>query len=331
MEGVWGVLVRVQRGNGDREYGLSGAEERFIRLLKSWGPGQFHLPGLALVNVNVPDNGSVRQVDALMFTPSGPVAVEVKGFTRPQSGSLTVPLNGPWLVDGVPAAMHTLAGSNPGEQVKGGVYAAKAAFERAGAGGGAAFVTGLVVVMPHPRSELVRERDTRGAGHEIYVALGTPKDLRYFMHRHRENQPISWSTDGVLAACRELSLTTLAPDRAELVTEGFPETLPNSAPSSVPPPGAAPSPPIAAAPPSGPNVPSAVSHEPVRVPADTGPPTVSGPMQPAPLPPPAPPSVWTAPKVPREVPWKVIFVVTLFLLFFGIAGVVIVSQFFLSG
>jgi hypothetical protein len=43
--------------------GLSGAEDQVVRLLKSW-TGRYHLPGLALVNVNVPDKKSTRQVDA---------------------------------------------------------------------------------------------------------------------------------------------------------------------------------------------------------------------------------------------------------------------------
>ena|GEM_PF-2837576 len=220
------MLVRVQPGHEGGAHGLSGAEEQFVRRLESWGPGQYHVPGLAVVNVNVPEKSGARQVDALLFVPEGLVVVEVKGFTRPQSGTLSVPVNGPWLVDGQPAAVHTLAGSNPGEQVKGGVYAAKAAV--AGIeGGGDTFVTGLVVVMPRTRELTVG--DTRHAGTGIRVVVGSNTKLRRFMHQHRNRRPC-WTADGVRAACRELSLTGLAPGRDELVAEGFPETLPDPPP-----------------------------------------------------------------------------------------------------
>lgn len=215
------MLVRVQRGSGGGAHGLSGAEDKLVDMLQSWGPGRFHLPGLALVNVNVPDKTATRQVDALVFTPSGLIVVEVKGFTRPQAGALTVPPNGPWLVDGEPAAIHTLAGVNPGEQVKAGVYAAKRAFSAID-GGGDAFVTGLVVLVSRGRG--LRLGDTSRAGVGIRVALATNKEVRRVMHRHLERRPC-WSADGVLDACRVLSLSAMAPTRAELLEEGFPDLI----------------------------------------------------------------------------------------------------------
>jgi len=91
------------------------------------------------------------------YSPAGQDAigqgvVEVKGFARPQAGTFTVPPNGPWTIDGEPAAVHTLTGLIPGNQVEAGVYATKAGLTRVG-GEKDSFVTGLVVLVPHDRAE----------------------------------------------------------------------------------------------------------------------------------------------------------------------------------
>uniref|UniRef100_UPI003F4907D4 NERD domain-containing protein n=1 Tax=Amycolatopsis sp. CA-293810 TaxID=3239926 RepID=UPI003F4907D4 len=223
------MLVRVQRGTGATAHGLSGAEERVVGLLSSW-TGKYHLPGLALVNVNVPEKTAVRQVDGLIFTPAGLMVLEVKGFVRPQPGVLTVPPNGPWTVDGEPAAVHTLTGLTPGDQVKAGVYAAKAALADVN-GAKDSFVTGLVVLVPQDRELTLG--DTGRAGLGIHVTLATQKDLRGTMHRFN-NRTSTWTADTVLAACRVLALDHLAPERAELLAEDFLDQPPAPVPPPVP-------------------------------------------------------------------------------------------------
>lgn len=154
------MLVRVQPGTGTAAHGLSGAEAKVHDLLAGWAHGTDHaIGGLALLNINIPDKRTTRQVDGLLFLPTALAVLEVKGFTAPQSGTLAIPPNGPWLVDGQPAAIHTLAGlPNPGEQVKAGVYGTKRAF--AGIPGGDGFVRGLVVLVPRPASSSCRRART---------------------------------------------------------------------------------------------------------------------------------------------------------------------------
>lgn len=226
------MLVRVQKGPGTSGEGLSRAEARVVRLWRGW-TGEYALPGLALVNVNVPSKAGVRQVDALLFTPHGLLVCEIKGFTRSQPGVLTVPLNGPWLVDGEPAALHTLATANPHEQLRGGLFDTKNALEAAGLNVG--FVRGAVVLVVIPKTEL-KLGDTRNVGPGIDVVLAQRKMLRRLVHqmRDRTGRP-GWSADTVLDACRALDLHTLAPTREELLADGFPDTLPTAdRPTSVP-------------------------------------------------------------------------------------------------
>lgn len=113
------MLVRIQPGTGSAD-GLSGAERIVVRMMESWR-GEYHLPGLAMFNVNVPDGrGGVRQTDALLWTPSSLAVVEIKGLTRHQHGTLEIPVNGNPRIDGEPAALHTLSGASPVQQLQGG-------------------------------------------------------------------------------------------------------------------------------------------------------------------------------------------------------------------
>uniref|UniRef100_UPI003F493E16 nuclease-related domain-containing protein n=1 Tax=Amycolatopsis sp. CA-082387 TaxID=3239918 RepID=UPI003F493E16 len=227
------MLVRVQPGAGTAAHGLSGAEAKVHDLLATWAHGTDHaIDGLAMLNINIPDKSTTRQVDGLLFLPTGLAVLEVKGFTAPQIGTLMIPPNGPWLVDGQPAAIHALAGlPNPGEQVKAAVYAAKSVF--AGIpGGGDSFIRGLVVLAPTSKLELPPGKDLVGNG--IDVALAQHNSLRQVLHRYRAQAP-AWTVDGVLAACDALALAELAPRRAELLTEGFAEHLPPPRPRPDPP------------------------------------------------------------------------------------------------
>lgn len=215
--------MRVQRGPGVSGEGLSGAETQVVKQWRSW-TGQYQLTGLALVNVNVPDDrGRARQVDAVLFFPHGLAVVEIKGFTEPQSGTLRVPLNGPLTVDGEPAALHTLSTRSPLEQLRGALFGTKNALQAAEIDPG--FVAGWLVLVPQPKTTITIDDANTSLG--IEVVLGRNKSLRHMVHqlRRRTSSPM-WSADRVLQACDALELGALAPTREELLADGFPDTLP---------------------------------------------------------------------------------------------------------
>ncbi|WIV55150.1 hypothetical protein [Amycolatopsis nalaikhensis] len=135
------MLVALQRTGEDRA--LPTAAEHLVRLLRSWGPGPDHLPGLALAGITVPSRLGPRFVDALVFTRSGVVVIAAHS-----PGPQLSPLPG------------------AGERAGAGVAAAKGAL--AGHDGGR-FVTGLVVVVPprsvaDPRGDGAAERAGAGVG-----------------------------------------------------------------------------------------------------------------------------------------------------------------------
>lgn len=214
------MLVRVQPGTGPAAEGLSSAEAHVVRLARSW-TGQYALPGLLMVNVNVPaERGATRQVDGVLWSPHGLVVIEVKGFTRPQPGTLTIPLNGPWTVDGQPAALHTLADTNPAEQARSALYAVKNALTHASVDPG--FVSGLIVVIPQDGRLTIG--NTRNLGTGMSVALGTNSAIRKVLHE-LGRRPAVWAADDVLDACRTLDLERFAPHRGQLLGDGFPDLI----------------------------------------------------------------------------------------------------------
>lgn len=195
------------------EEGLSGAERLVVRWLRTW-TGQYFMPGVVVANVNVPAAGGSRQVDMIVFSPYGCITVEIKGFTRRQDGHLLIPTNGPWTVDGEPAALHTAKGSNPLEQVRTNLFAVKDAL---GTAGQQRYVSGLVIVVPAAGAALsVGPSPSSG----IDVVLGELIALRDYFHR-LEKRPMTWHVDDAAAAAQALDLTYLVPDAKGLAAEGF--------------------------------------------------------------------------------------------------------------
>jgi hypothetical protein len=308
------VLVAQQRTGADP--GLPASAAHLVRLLGSWGPGRWHLPGLALTGVSVPSRGGPRFVDALVFTPFGLVVMVARD---PVAGR------------GVAAADSALAGA--------GVAAAKAALS---ALRGGRYVTGLVVVVPPApggggaelpaaaAEPVVGEIVAPGSGPRLAlvvppVAPGTavvragtppllpfrepeagvatvladPRGLRRIVGQHNRWRTV-WPVDDVLEACYALSLAHLAPARSALLAEGFPLRLPseNRAPRLA--------------------VPAEPAPEPPREPVEE---------VPAPRPPGPASAVFPRPRPIRQVPWGLVVVLTV-LVTIGLVAAVFVAQVF---
>lgn len=204
---------------------LSTAEDAVVRLLQGWS-GQYHLPGVYLANVHVPTGAKTRQIDGLLWTPYGLTAVEIKGFTAPQAGTVEIPANGAWTVDGQPAALHTQAEANPTEQCHTAVYAVKNALQKAEVDPG--YITGLICLVP-PRHRQLRLSSTSNLPGGITAALATRRDLRRWAHRQRDRQKRAvWSADDIRAAATALDLGELLPERATLIADGIPDVITHS-------------------------------------------------------------------------------------------------------
>ncbi|MEV4053122.1 hypothetical protein AB0J55_18205 [Amycolatopsis sp. NPDC049688] len=283
------MLVALQRTGQDRV--LPPAVGHLVELLRSWGPGPDHLTGLALVGVSLPSRLGARFVDALVFTRTGVVVIAAHA-----PGPAEWPGPGDRTGAAVEAAKGALAGHEGGRYVTGLVAVVPPPL---GAGPGPAAAPPEI---PAPASEplVTGPESPAQAIPGVAVVLAHPRSLRRIISQHNRWRTV-WSADDILDACYALSLAHLAPPRAALLADGFPARLPVRSP---------------------------VPELPAVVPIPAEPPPVAE-EEPAWIPPVRGPgsAVFPRPRPIRQVPWGLVFVLTV-LVAAGVVAAVFVAQVF---
>ncbi|SEC87802.1 hypothetical protein SAMN04489727_5432 [Amycolatopsis tolypomycina] len=255
----------VARQHTEESRPRPAAAEHLERVLRSWGPGPNHLTGLALAGIALPSRLGPRFVDALVFTRCGVVVIAAH-----EPGPAEWPGPGDRTGLAVAAARGALAGHEGGRHVTGLVAVVPPAERRGDAAGErdlrlgewAAVAAGGPEVAgpadaasgseaerpnePAPKSPSQRAILPGGpaapapapppgppalhwpepkpvAG--VAVVLADPRGLRRIIAQHNRWRTV-WSADDVLDACYALSLAHLAPPRAALIADGFPARLP---------------------------------------------------------------------------------------------------------
>jgi hypothetical protein len=353
------VLVAFHRTGEQRR--LPAPAEHVVGLLRSWGPGPDHLTGLALTGITVPSRLGPRFVDALVFTRSGVVVIAAHA-----PGAGVSPGPGERAGAGVAAARGALAAHDGGRYVTGLVAIVPPAEEpgmrdvvaervdRLAEPAGHEPVAGgpepEAITVPEPRQPVAESRLAEGtaefdrsepdasgleserarreadpceldvgqAWHEpipvqsaplrpeadsfpgVAVVLADPRGLRRIIGQHNRWRTV-WSADDVLDACYALSLAHLAPPRAALLADGFPARLPTLGPLPV---------------------------LPAVVPLPADPPAPVADDEPGPwIPAPRGNAVFPRQRPIRQVPWGLVFVLTL-LVTVGVIAAVFVAQVF---
>ncbi|EOD65277.1 hypothetical protein [Amycolatopsis vancoresmycina] len=326
------MLVALQRTGEGRV--LPPAVGHLVELLRSWGPGPDHLTGLALVGVSLPSRLGARFVDALVFTRSGVVVIAAHA-----PGPAEWPGPGDRTGAAVEAARGALAGHEGGRYVTGlvavvpqaeavereggpaehqrsrqpagspGSWAEPAAESSGGRlepsephGTAAPRSTHPEPAAPPPPSEPVPafHRHEPAPVPGVAVVLADPRGLRRIISQHNRWRTV-WSADDILDACYALSLAHLAPPRAALLADGFPARLPVR--SRLPE--------LPAVIPVPPEPPAPVADDEPWVPPVRGPGS----------------AVFPRPRPIRQVPWGLVFVLTV-LVAAGVVAAVFVAQVF---
>lgn len=185
---------------------LSPAEERLAEWVQ-WSPAQ---PGVALLNVEVPDRDYSRQLDALIWTPQRCIAVEVKGFRTRQDGVLVVPPNGPWRMDD--GRIADIYGNdvdhNPMNQVRSNTLAAKNWIGETT--GRRFYIHGLVLVMLLPGQD-VPALQAVNTPNLTDIVVEDFDVFRYYLHLDA-NDPTLWTADLVDDVIARLGLSGLYGD-----------------------------------------------------------------------------------------------------------------------
>jgi hypothetical protein len=200
---------------------LEGAEQVVGAALRDQA---FRAGGIAVFRCHVPENrGGSVEVDALVCTPQSVTIVEVKGFTARQEGTLATPPNGPWTIDGEPAALyHAVRVPNPFVQVRRQVFAAKSLLQQAGIFG---WVNAVIALVSQPGVEITIEESRIADG---YRAVLIDRDDAGALHDHfqaESGRTVRLSIDDVTRVFGALNLGHLLPSPDELTTQGFPVAL----------------------------------------------------------------------------------------------------------
>ncbi|WP_410872229.1 NERD domain-containing protein [Nocardia sp. A7] len=200
---------------------LEGAEQIIGAALRDQA---FRAGGIAVFRCHVPESrGGSVEVDSLVCTPQSVTIVEVKGFTARQEGTLATPPNGPWTIDGEPAALyHAVRVPNPFVQVRRQVFAAKSLLQQAGIFG---WVNAVIALVAQPGTEITIE-ETRIA--DGYRAVLVDRDDAGALHDYfqaESGRTVRLSIDDVTRVFAALNLGHLLPSSDELKSQGFPAAL----------------------------------------------------------------------------------------------------------
>ncbi|MFE1592181.1 NERD domain-containing protein [Nocardia sp. NPDC058705] len=203
------------------ESDLEGAEQIVGEAVRDQA---FQAGGIVVFRCHVPESrGGSVEVDALVCTPQSVTIVEVKGFTARQEGTLATPPNGPWTIDGEPAALyHAARVPNPFVQVRRQVFAAKSLLQQTGIFG---WVNAVIALVPQPGAEITIE-ETRIA--DGYRAVLVDRDDASALHDYfqaESGRTVRLSVEDVTRVFAALNLDHQLPSSNELMAQGFPAAL----------------------------------------------------------------------------------------------------------
>lgn len=206
------------------EHAFYSTEEWLFDLLRSWQGGKYWLPGVAVMQCNVPrQRPGLCEIDALVWTPKACVVIEVKGLNHAQSGVLDPRANSHWRIGGQLADLNTLKHAvNPMLQAKEYIFDVKTCMKKEGLPD---WVNALVLLVTPHGSQVTNPKSKFDRGCDIVVAnQRNPGTLRGYF-RKLDSLPDRWTVDDVLKAFAVLQLDHCVPSRADLLNEGFRDHL----------------------------------------------------------------------------------------------------------
>ncbi|TCJ95122.1 nuclease-like protein [Nocardia alba] len=200
---------------------LEGAEQLVGTALRDQA---FRAGGVAVFRCHMPESrGGAVEVDALVCTPQSVTIVEVKGFTARQEGTLATPPNGPWTIDGEPAALyHAARVPNPFVQVRRQVFAAKSLLQQSGIFG---WVNAVIALVAQPGADITIEESRIADGYRAVLIDRDDVGALHDYFQAESGRTVRLSIDDVTRVFGALNLGHLLPAPDELTAQGFPAAL----------------------------------------------------------------------------------------------------------
>ncbi len=202
----------------DNISGLSRAQRRIAQWI-DWNPDQ---PGIALLDVHIPDRHRIRRLDALIWSAQRCVAVTATGFRSRQNGTLVVPPTGPLrMSNGRKADIsgNTLL-SDPVTRARVNSAATKTWLERAT---GTRCVLYELLLITAVRGQIITAIDAPDLPPRTDILVEDFDLFRHYFHRFAELSP-RWTSARIAKVIDSLGLSYLYDGDEDLLAEAMGET-----------------------------------------------------------------------------------------------------------
>ncbi|WP_454198875.1 nuclease-related domain-containing protein [Nocardia sp. Marseille-Q1738] len=195
----------------------TNAERALIDWLRTWkDPESPH--GVATITCSLFHKDRLHPFDAVIWTPTSCVIIEVDALVARQDGVLEVPLNGPWTINGEPAAMESRDRRTPLEKSREHTFALQEWL--AARGLGQRVVHGVALVVPLPGAQLRLEQAWGDPSFDVIIG-DDPSRLRHYFDALAAEEKFLWTANDVAVAFRGLGILPYLPAPQDLLAEGF--------------------------------------------------------------------------------------------------------------
>ncbi|WP_067480346.1 nuclease-related domain-containing protein [Nocardia amamiensis] len=205
------MLVRVQNAAG------TNAERALIDWLRTWkDPESPH--GVATITCSLFHADRLHPFDAVIWTPTSCVVIEADALVARQDGVLEVPLNGPWTINGEPAAMESRDRRTPLEKSREHTFALQEWL--AARGLGQRVVHGVALLVPLSGAQLRLEQAWADPSFDVIIGDDSSR-LRHYFDALAAEEKFLWTANDVAIAFRGLGILPFLPAPQDLLAEGF--------------------------------------------------------------------------------------------------------------
>ncbi|MEU2034386.1 nuclease-related domain-containing protein [Nocardia amamiensis] len=195
----------------------TNAERALIDWLRTWkDPESPH--GVATITCSLFHKDRLHPFDAVIWTPTSCVVIEADALVARQDGVLEVPLNGPWTINGEPAAMESRDRRTPLEKSREHTFALQEWL--AARGLGQRVVHGVALVVPLPGAQLRLEQAWADPSFDVIIG-DDPSRLRHYFDALAAEEKFLWTANDVAIAFRGLGILPFLPAPQDLLAEGF--------------------------------------------------------------------------------------------------------------
>lgn len=144
------MLVQVQNSTD------SVAERALLDRLSGWD-GAGSPQGIATVNCGLAHQGVAHRFDAVVWTPTSCVVIDVAGLRSTHGGTLQVPLTGEWTLNGVRAELESTDDRSVLDRSRDHTFALQTWLAARGLGQRAVHGVALIVPLQGPRCRSSRK------------------------------------------------------------------------------------------------------------------------------------------------------------------------------